>query len=113
MLYMANKASIMLLGEQKTYILNTLLDHKAWSAVTKDFRVPTSAWLNLVERWFGLIIARAIRRGSFDSVARLEQAITRFLANWNKNAKPFRWTKSAHQIKRSIRNAAFIYETPH
>jgi len=64
---------------------------------------PTSAsWLNLVERWFGLITAQAIRRSSFDSVARLEQAITRFLANWNENAKPFRWTKSAHQIKRSV-----------
>jgi len=65
------------------------------------------------ERWFGLITAQAIRRGSFDSVARLEQAITRFLANWNENAKPFRWTKSAHQIKRSIRNAALIYGTLH
>jgi hypothetical protein len=49
----------------------------------------------------------------FDSVARLEQAITRFLANWNENAQPFRWTKSAHQIKRSIRNAALIYGTLH
>jgi hypothetical protein len=34
-----------------------------------------------------------------------------YLANWNENAKPFRWTKSAHQIKRSIRNAALIYGT--
>jgi hypothetical protein len=43
----------------------------------------------------------------------LEQAITRFLANWNENAQPFRWSKPAHQIKRSIRNAALIYETGH
>ncbi len=70
---------------------------------------PAPRGLNLVERWFGLITAQAIRRSSFDSVARLEQAITRFLANWNENTKPFRWTKSAHQIKRSIRNAALIY----
>src|ERR1700687_4589100 len=75
---------------------------------------PTSAsWLNLVERWFGLITSQAIRRGSFQSVARLEQAITRFLANWNETAQPFRWSKPAHQIKRSIRNAALIYETGH
>src|ERR1700687_5085504 len=88
---------------------------KQWLAAHPRFHLhftPTSAsWLNLVERWFGLITAQAIRRGSFDSVARLEQAITRFLANWNENAKPFRWTKSAHQIKRSIRNAALIYGT--
>src|ERR1700687_5774856 len=67
---------------------------------------PTSAsWLNLVERWFGLITAQAIRRGSFDSVRR-EHAITRHLAQCNETAKPFRWTKSAAKIKRSIRNAA-------
>lgn len=75
--------------------------------------VTSASWLNLVERWFGLITAQAIRRGSFDSVARLEQAITRFLANWNENAKPFRWTKSALQIKRSMRNTKLIYETRH
>src|SRR5712671_6319516 len=88
---------------------------KEWLVAYPRFHLhftPTSAsWLNLVERWFGLITAQAIRRGSFDSVARLEQAITRFLANWNENAKPFRWTKSAHQIKRSIRNVALIYGT--
>jgi hypothetical protein len=39
---------------------------------------PTRApWLNLVERWFGLITEQAIRRGSFDSVRRLEAAINR------------------------------------
>jgi transposase len=35
---------------------------------------PTSAsWLNLVERWFGIISQQAIRRGSFTSVAQLER----------------------------------------
>ena len=73
---------------------------------------PTSAsWLNLVERWFALITEQAIRRGSFDSVRRLEGAITRWLAEWNENARPFHWTKSAADIKRRLRNAALIYET--
>ncbi len=73
---------------------------------------PTSAsWLNLVERWFGLITQQAIRRGSFDSVAQLERAITRFLERWNQNAQPFAWTKTAKQIKRSIQNAKLISET--
>lgn len=75
---------------------------------------PTGAsWLNLVERWFGLITEQAIRRGSFDSVRRLEAAISRWLAHWNDHARPFRWTKSAADIKRSIRNAELIYETGH
>jgi transposase len=88
---------------------------KHWLAAHPRFHLhftPTSAsWLNLVERWFGLITSQAIRRGSFPSVARLEHAITRFLADWNDHAQPFVWTKPAHQIKRSIRNAALIYET--
>jgi transposase len=75
---------------------------------------PTGAsWLNLVERWFGLITEQAIRRGSFDSVRRLELAINRWLARWNENARPFRWTKSPADIKRSIRAAELIYETEH
>jgi transposase len=77
------------------------------------FTLTGASWLNLVERWFALITDQAIRRGSFDSVRRLEGAITRWLAHWNQNARPFRWTKSAARIKRSIRNAALIYETGH
>lgn len=73
---------------------------------------PTSAsWLNLVERWFGLITSQAIRRGSFDSVPHLERAIARWLAHWNQQPKPFRWTKSAATIKRSLSNVTDIYET--
>jgi DDE superfamily endonuclease len=72
---------------------------------------PTSAsWLNLVERWFGLITSQAIRRGSFDSVKSLEKAIARYLADWNEKPRPFRWTNSAAAIKGSIRNVTAIYE---
>jgi transposase len=90
---------------------------KQWLAAHPRFHLhftPTSAsWLNLVERWFALITTQAIRRGSFDSVTRLERAITRYLAYWNESARPFRWTKSAPDIKRSFRNVTAIYETPH
>ena len=88
-----------------------------WCAAHPRFHLhftPTSAsWLNLVERWFALITSQAIRRGSFDSVRRLERTITRYLADWNVNAKPFRWIKTAAQIKRSIHNAELIYGTEH
>ena len=90
---------------------------REWLAAHRRFHLhftPTSAsWLNLVERWFALITAQAIRRGSFTSVARLERAIARWLAHWNENAKPFRWTKSAADIKRSLANVTAIYETLH
>jgi hypothetical protein len=60
-----------------------------------------------------LITRQAIRRGSFDSVRRLERTITRDLADWNHKAKPFRWIKTTTQIKRSIHNAELIYGTEH
>jgi hypothetical protein len=86
-----------------------------WLAAHPRFQLhftPTSAsWLNLVERWFALITGQAIRRGSFDNVARLEKAIMSGLQQWNQNAQPFRWTKSATRLRRSINNAALIYET--
>ncbi len=90
---------------------------RQWFSANPRFHVhytPTSAsWLNLVERWFALITSQAIRRGSFDSVRSLERAINRYLAHWNETAKPFRWTKSARQIKRQIRRVMDIYETGH
>jgi len=51
--------------------------------------VPTSSsWLNLVERWFGELTSKRIRRGSLRSVEDLEKAITEFLAAWNENPRP-------------------------
>jgi len=61
--------------------------------------VPTSSsWLNLVERWFGELTAKAVRRGSFASVADLEAAIAQFLEAWNENPNPFVWTATVESI---------------
>src|SRR5690348_1441754 len=51
---------------------------------------PTySSWLNQVERWFGLITQRAIRRGTFTSVADLIQKIDSFVQHYNRSSRPF------------------------
>jgi transposase len=61
--------------------------------------VPTSSsWLNLVERWFGELTRKRIRRGSFGSVADLQKAIEEFLQAWNENPKPFVWTATVDSI---------------
>ena len=61
--------------------------------------VPTSAsWLNLVERWFGELTSKRIRRDSFHSVDDLIAAIEEFLAAWNDNPKPFLWTATVDSI---------------
>ena len=61
--------------------------------------VPTSAsWLNLVERWFGELTSKRIRRDSFQSVDDLIAAIEEFLAVWNENPNPFVWTATVDSI---------------
>ena len=79
---------------------------KAWLAEHQRFHfhfVPTySSWLNQVERWFGLITERAIRRGSFTSVKQLVQKINEFVSAYNQTAAPFAWTATAESIFQKI-----------
>ena len=64
---------------------------------------PTySSWINQVERWFGLLTERQIRRGSHHSVRALEDAIRVYLKANNEHPKPFTWVKTADQILASI-----------
>src|SRR6202790_5280380 len=75
---------------------------KAWLARRSRFHLhytPTySSWLNHVERSFGLITQRALRRGSFTSVSDLRRQIERFVADWNQHPQPFMWTATADSI---------------
>ena len=82
---------------------------RAWLEKHPRFKLhftPTSAsWLNLVERFFGEITSRRIRRGSYSSVDDLEAAIHDYLAHQNKKPKPFKWTKTAEDILTRERRA--------
>jgi transposase/AraC-like DNA-binding protein len=75
---------------------------RAWLAARPRWHmhfIPTySSWLNQVERFFGLITDKAIRRGSFSSVKDLINKIDHFVASYNTNCKPFTWTASADSI---------------
>ena len=68
--------------------------------------IPTSAsWLNLVERFFGLLTEKQLKRGAFTSVKELEAAIHDFIARHNESPKPFVWTKSAEAILEKVNRA--------
>ena len=54
--------------------------------------------MKMVEIFFGIITRQAIRRGSFDSVRELIEAITTFIDGWNERCQPFVWTKDADTI---------------
>lgn len=65
---------------------------------------PTYAsWLNLVERFFGLLTEKALRRGSHTSVAQLRAAILAYVDAHNDKGQPFKWTKTADEILDKMR----------
>jgi transposase len=69
--------------------------------------IPThSSWLNLVERWFGEITNKRIRRESWTGVDQLEKAILEYIKHWNNSGRRFVWKKNVHQISASIEKAA-------
>ena len=91
---------------------------KKWLAARPRYHMhftPSySSWLNQVERWFGIITQRAIRRGSFKSVKELVARIEYFVKSYNRNSRPFAWTATADSILQKIeRLCKVICGTPH
>jgi transposase len=90
---------------------------KAWLAKHPRFNLhftPTSSsWLNLVERWFGEITRKRIRRGIFRSVSELTAAIEEYIRCNNENPKPFVWTKRAEEIINKVAHCKAVTVTLH
>ena len=60
-----------------------------------------------MERWFGLLSQRAIKRGSFRSVADLVRKIQAFIDSYNASGTPFVWVATAQSIHRQ--GGAYCY----
>jgi transposase len=75
------------------------------------FTPTSSSWLNQVERFFALITGRMIRRGTFHSANELENAIYKWLANWNGAPTPFAWKASADVILDNVRRCKELTRT--
>jgi transposase len=99
-------------GLQIHLILDNYSTHKHanvehWLAKHPRFQLhftPTSSsWLNLVERWFGKLTDKAIRRAVFHSVPDLVNAIDAYLKANNDNPEPFLWTATTAEILAKVR----------
>ncbi len=66
------------------------------------FTPTSSSWLNLVERWFAELTNRRLRRSAHRSVTELETDIRKWINEWNKDPKPFVWTKTADEILETL-----------
>ena len=86
-----------------------LARHPNW---TFHFTPTSSSWLNAVEGFFATLTRRRLKRGVFHSLADLQAAINRFVAEHNQNPAPFNWkakpddiiaaAKRGHQTLESI-----------
>jgi transposase len=93
--------------------------HKApivakWLAAHPRFHMhftPTySSWLNEVERWFGLLTDKKLRRSAHRSIQALERDIRDWITLWNADPKPFTWTKTADEILERL--ASYLQRIP-
>jgi transposase len=99
-------------GTHKTALI------RRWLAKRPRFHLhftPTGAsWLNLVERWFGILTEKQIKRGVHPTVRALKLTIMQYLDLTNDAPTPFVWTKTADEILASIaRFCGRISETGH
>jgi len=82
---------------------------KAWLKRNRRFHIhfiPTSSsWLNVIERFFGELTSKRIRRGVFSSVPELIQAIENFIEQHNENPAPYTWTAQVEKILNKVGRA--------
>jgi transposase len=73
-----------------------LTDHPRFVA---HYTPKHSSWLNQVELFFSIITRRLLRRGEFSSRDELVERVMAFIADYNLDAKPFRWTYDGSPLK--------------
>jgi transposase len=103
-------------------VLDNLSAHKApvvqrWllrnPRVQFHFTPTYASWLNLVERFFGLLTEKALRRGSHTSLPQLREAILTYVDTHNDHGRPFRWTKTADEILEKMRRFGLRVQQVH
>lgn len=70
------------------------------------FASTSESWLDLVERFFGQISEKSIKRQAHTSVAELEQSIQHYIDTQNADPKPSVWHKTADAILASVARSA-------
>ena len=74
--------------------------HPRW---TFHFTPTSASWLNAVEGFFAKLTNRRLKRGVFTSIVDLQATINRFVADTNRQPKPFVWTADPDQIIAAVR----------
>jgi hypothetical protein len=76
-----------------------------WGSLREAIQsAPRSWWTsnNLVERWFGELTTKKLRRSSHATVKTLADDLNAWTQAWNDKPHPYRWVNTADQILESI-----------
>jgi transposase len=89
--------------------VHTSAETAQWLDKQKDGVVfhftPTGAsWVNQIEIWNGVVTRKVIRRGTHSSVKLLIKDIESFVASWNSDCVPIKWTATADEIINNVRS---------
>ena len=87
-----------------------LAKHRRW---TFHFTPTSASWLNAVDGFFAKLTNRRLQRGVFRSVAELEIAIERFIAEANAEPRPFLWTARPSRILAAVKRGKQALESVH
>jgi Integrase core domain. len=87
---------------------------KRWLAKHPRFHMhftPTSAsWLNLIERFFGELTDKRIRRGTFRNVPELIKAIDDYITHHNEFPSTFVWTAKVADVLSKVARARKVLD---
>jgi transposase len=84
--------------------------HPRW---TFNFTPTACSWLNAVEGFVAKLTKRRLKRGVFRSIADLQAAINRFLAEHNAEPRPFKWTADPNKITAAVRRGHQVLDSIH
>jgi hypothetical protein len=56
----------------------------------------------LAERWFAELTSRKLRTSAHRNVTEPEAGIRKWIIEWNRDPKPFAWTRTADEILENV-----------
>ncbi|MGP5397819.1 IS630 family transposase, partial [Arthrobacter rhombi] len=76
--------------------------------VSMHFIRTNCSWLNMVEIFCGIITRQCLERSNFASNPELGAAVRRYSENYNRDAKPFKWSKGADYLLGKMKRTTII-----
>lgn len=68
--------------------------------VRLEFLPLHASWLNQIELWFSILERQCLKRASLSTFGAMAARIRRFTTQWNRTARPFRWSFKGYPLRR-------------